>query len=146
MDCVFDFLTSTHTYLTEMNLANVKIMVVEDDSLMRTFTVNTLKRLGVGQIKECADGTAALKLALSFEPDLVLTDIHMQPMDGLEFVQKLRSRTEAALENIKVIFMSADSSRETLNSALPLGVVAYIVKPPRLADLKNKIEAALSEV
>jgi len=41
--------------------------------------------------------------------------------------------------------MSADSSRETLSAALPLGVSAYIVKPPRLADLKSKIEAALAE-
>jgi AmiR/NasT family two-component response regulator len=42
--------------------------------------------------------------------------------------------------------MSADSSRETLNAALPLGVVAYIVKPPRLGDLKNKIEAAIADL
>ncbi len=57
-------------------------------------------------------------------------------------MEKLRARE--GLGGTQVIFMSADSSRETLNAALPLGVDAYIVKPPRLPDLKNKIEAALS--
>lgn len=126
-----------------MNISDARIMVVEDDPLMRTFTVNTLKRLGVVQLHECGDGTAALKAAGAFRPDIILTDIHMQPMDGLAFVQKLRSSPSAALESTQVIFMSADSSRETFSAALPLGVAAYIVKPPRLADLKNKIEAAL---
>ncbi len=126
-----------------MNLSDAKILVVEDDALMRTFTVGTLKRLGIEQIQECEDGTAALRQAKAFQPDLILTDIHMKPMNGLEFVQKLRSMPGASLGQIKVIFMSADSSMDTLNATLPLGVSAYIVKPPRLTDLKNKIESAL---
>jgi two-component system chemotaxis response regulator CheY len=128
-----------------MNLSDAKILVVEDDALMRTFTVKTLQRLGVVHIQECADGTAALKLAKGFRPDLILTDIHMKPMNGLDFVQSLRSSSSPALEQIQVIFMSADSSVDTLNATMPLGVAAYIVKPPRLADLKNKLESALSE-
>jgi CheY-like chemotaxis protein len=63
-------------------------------------------------------------------------------MDGLEFVKRLNSSPG---NHARVIFMSADSSRETFSAALPLGVVAYIVKPPRLTDLKNKIEAALAQ-
>lgn len=126
-----------------MNLSDAKILVVEDDPLMRTFTVNTLKRLGIAHIQECADGTAALRQAQAFQPDLILTDIHMKPMDGLEFVQKLRRMPGSSLGQIQVIFMSADSSMDTLNATLPLGVAAYIVKPPRLTDLKNKIETAL---
>lgn len=109
---------------------------------MRTFILNVLKRIGVVHFHECVDGTAALKAVNTFHPDLILTDIHMKPMDGLEFVKRLNSSPS---HNIRVIFMSADSSRETLSAALPLGVAAYIVKPPRLADLKSKIEAALAE-
>jgi CheY-like chemotaxis protein len=129
-----------------MNLSEAKIMVVEDDPLMRTFTVNLLRRLGIVHFQESADGTAALLAAASFQPDVVLTDIHMQPMDGLEFVKRLSRTRHMATEKMCVIFMSADSSRETLNAALPLGVVAYIVKPPRLSELKSKIEAALADL
>ncbi|MCF8157068.1 MAG: response regulator [Rhodoferax sp.] len=124
-----------------MNLSDARVMVVEDDPLMRTFTVNLLKRLGIVHLQESTDGTAGLKAASAFRPDVVLTDIHMKPMDGLEFVKRLNS---SAGNHARVIFMSADSSRETLSAALPLGVVAYIVKPPRLVDLKQKIEAALA--
>jgi CheY-like chemotaxis protein len=126
-----------------MNLSDAKILLVEDDALMRSFTTNLLKRLGIVHIHECADGTTALKAASTFQPDLILTDIHMKPMDGLQFVKRLNS---SANSHIRVIFMSADSSRETLSAALPLEVVAYIVKPPRLADLKNKIEVAIADL
>ena len=118
-------------------------MVVEDDALMRTFILNVLKRLGVVHVHECADGTAALKAVNTFQPDLILTDIHMKPMDGLEFVKRLNSSPS---HHIRVILMSADSSRETFSAALPLGVAAYIVKPTRLTDLTSKIESALRDV
>lgn len=127
-----------------MNLANAKVLVVEDDPLMRTFTVNTLNRMGVTNVQEAADGSEGLKKATSFLPDVIVTDIHMQPMNGLEFVQRLRSAPHPALGNIKVILMSADSSPGTLNSAVPLGVSAYVLKPPRLSELKNKLESALN--
>jgi CheY-like chemotaxis protein len=129
-----------------MKLSDAKIMVVDDDPLMRTFTVNLLKRLGMVHFHECSDGATALKAAGTYQPDVVLTDIHMQPMNGLEFVEKLSSARHIPTDRMRVIFMSADSSRETLSAALPLGVVAYIVKPPRVGDLKNKIEEALADL
>jgi DNA-binding response OmpR family regulator len=67
-------------------------------------------------------------------------------MDGLEFVKRLSRTRRVATDRVRIIFMSADSSRETLNAALPLGVVAYIVKPPRMAELKSKMEAALADL
>ena len=110
---------------------------------MRTYTVETLKRLGIVNIKECEDGSSALSFLSQFKPDVILTDVHMKPMNGLEFVKALRRLHGAAAARTHVIFMSADSSQETLGSALPLGIKGYIVKPPRLTDLKAKIEAAL---
>lgn len=128
-----------------MLISNAKVLLVEDDPLMREFTLGMLLRLGVGQVKDCADGTAALREVAVFQPDLVLTDVHMAPMSGLEFVRKLSRMTRSAGDHFKVIMMSADSSRETLSEALPLGVHAYIVKPPRLSDLKVKFESALRD-
>nr|WP_315490860.1 response regulator [uncultured Rhodoferax sp.] len=126
-----------------MLLSDAKILVVEDDPLMRTFTANMLTRLGISHLKECVDGTAALREVPKFQPDVIVTDIHMKPMGGLEFVKKLGQLSKTGGDQFKVILMSADSSRETLSEALPLGVHAYIVKPPRLSDLKSKIESAL---
>lgn len=80
---------------------------------------------------------------MKFRPALILSDIHMQPMSGLEFVRKLRAIANPRTSATKVIFMSADASKETLGEALPLGILGYIIKPPRIEAVKAKIEAAL---
>ena len=126
-----------------MNFNFARILVVDDDDVMRTFVVNSLRRLGLQQIETAVDGRTALQTIVSFQPSLVLTDIHMQPMDGLEFVRQLRAHSNPVVNTMKVIFMSADASTATLKDAMPLGTYGYIVKPPRLDTLKAKIEAAL---
>lgn len=125
-----------------MKLSFARIMVVEDDSVMRSFVVNSLRRMGIQTIETCADGESALAQLEVFKPDLILTDIHMEPMDGLEFVRKLRL-FPSSLRNTRVIFMSSDASSGTLAEALPLGTLGYIVKPPRLETLQAKLELAL---
>ncbi len=126
-----------------MKVTLARILVVDDDEVMRTFVVNSLRRIGIQAIEVAADGASALRTMVSFKPDLVLTDIHMQPMDGLEFVQHLRQHSNPMIKNMKVIFMSADASTETLEQALPLGTFGYIVKPPRPETLQTKLEQAL---
>ncbi|MBT9507508.1 response regulator [Rhodoferax sp.] len=126
-----------------MKVAGARVLIVEDDAVMRTFMENSLRRMGIHSIETCVDGLSALTLLAKFKPDLILTDVHMQPMGGLEFVKKLRSASNAAVKNIKVIFMSADASAETIGEALPLGILGYIVKPPRLEALRAKMEQAL---
>lgn len=126
-----------------MNLTDARILVVEDDPTMRSFTTKVLNRLGVVHVEESADGTEALAQVVSFQPDLILTDVHMKPMSGLEFVKTLRNLPDPEAKKTRVIFMSADSSQQTLGAALPLGIMGYIVKPPRLDDMKTKIENAL---
>ena len=126
-----------------MNITLARVLVVDDELAMREFVVNALRRIGIQTIENCADGAQALKVAAQFKPDLILTDIHMQPLDGLEFVRVLRRHPNAELRHTKVIFMSADASRETLEEALPLGTFGYIVKPPRIETLQAKLEQAL---
>ncbi len=126
-----------------MNLMLAKVLVVDDDEVMRTFVVNSLRRLGIQSIETATDGVSAMRTMASFKPNLVLTDIHMKPMDGLEFVQRLRDHANPLINEMKVIFMSADASSATLQEAMPLGTFGYIVKPPRLDTLKAKIELAL---
>ena len=126
-----------------MNLMLARVLVVDDDEVMRTFVVNSLRRLGIQGIETAVDGASALRAMVAFRPNLVLTDIHMEPMNGLEFVQQLRGHSNPLISEMKVIFMSADASSATLGEAMPLGTYGYIVKPPRLETLKTKIELAL---
>ncbi len=91
-----------------------------------------------------ADGASATRELAELKPDLIITDVHMQPMGGIEFVRSLRGSPHSQLANISVIFLSADSSAVTVGAALPLGVAGYLVKPPSLAALDAKIELALN--
>ena len=126
-----------------MNLMLVRVLVVDDDEVMRTFVVNSLRRLGFQSIETATDGASALRAIVTFKPNLVLTDIHMKPMNGLQFVQTMRANANPLVKDMKVIFMSADASSATLQEAMPLGTFGYIVKPPRLDTLQAKIELAL---
>lgn len=130
--------------LLKMKITSARILVVDDDAVMRNYVVNTLRRMGIQTIETCVDGSTALEFVKSFKPDLVLTDVHMAPLNGIEFVRQLRALPDLALRKTRVIFMSADSSSGTLTEALPLGTFGYIVKPPRPETLQAKLELALN--
>jgi CheY-like chemotaxis protein len=120
-------------------------VVVEDEKVMSTFILNSLRRIGILDLYAFADGGTALREVVRLKPDLILTDIHMQPVGGIEFVKQLRSLPNNQLSNTKGIFLSADSSASTVGEVRPLGVAGYMVKPPSLNALAAKIEAALRD-
>lgn len=126
-----------------MDIKSARVVVVDDENIMRTFILNSLRRLGILDLYAFEDGASALREVIKLKPDLILTDIHMQPVGGLEFVRQLRALPNNQLSNTKVIFLSADSSMATVGEAMPLGVSGYIVKPPALNALATKIENAL---
>ncbi len=126
-----------------MDIKRARIFVVEDEKVMSTFIMSSLRRIGILDLYAFEDGTAALREVVKLKPDLILTDIHMKPMGGIEFVRRLRSSSNNQLSNTKVIFLSADSTPATVGEVLPLGVAGYMVKPPALGALAAKIEQAL---
>ena len=126
-----------------MDIKRARIVVVEDERVMSTFILNNLRRIGILDLYAFTDGSSALREVVRLKPDLILTDVHMKPVGGIEFVKQLRALPNNQLSNIKVIFLSADSSPATVGEVLPLGVAGYMVKPPSLANLAAKIEAAL---
>ena len=128
-----------------MDIKRARVVVVEDEKVMSTFVLNSLRRLGILDLYAFSDGASVLKEISKLKPDLIITDVHMEPMGGIEFVRELRGLADNRVCNTKVIFLSADSRAATVGEALPLGVVGYIVKPPSLAALIAKIELALKD-
>lgn len=129
--------------MTAVIFSRLRVLIVDDEVVMRTFVAELLHQLGVHQMHEAAEGKAALVEAIRFQPDLVLCDIHMEPVGGLDFVRQLRALPNALVSHIPVILMTADQSKETLSEALPLGIKGYIIKPPSLEAMKLRIKAAL---
>jgi CheY-like chemotaxis protein len=127
-----------------MDMKRARVLVVEDEKIMSTFILGNLRRMGILDLYAFENGAAALREIATLKPDLILTDVHMEPMGGIEFVRNLRASAHSQIANTPVIFLSADSSAVTVGEALPLGVAGYIVKPPSLAALAAKIELALN--
>jgi CheY-like chemotaxis protein len=128
-----------------MDIKRARVFVVDDESVMRTFILNSLRRIGILDLFAYEDGAAALKEVGKHKPDLILTDVHMEPVGGIELVRQLRALPNNQISNTKVIFLSADSSMATVGEAMPLGVAGYLVKPPSLNALAAKIEQALRD-
>ncbi|QTN28937.1 response regulator [Rhodoferax sp. AJA081-3] len=126
-----------------MDIKRARILVVEDEKVMSTFILNNLRRIGILDLYAFPDGGSALREVSRLKPDLILTDIHMQPVGGIEFVRQLRALPNNQVSNTKVIFLSADSSPATVGEVLPLGVAGYLLKPPSVNALAAKIEGAL---
>lgn len=101
------------------------VLLVEDDSLSRKGIAQALKDAGLTVI-EASNGQEGLKQALANHPDVILTDLRMPMMDGLEMVAKLREDQWGA--GVPIIIMTTDESTDSVNQALAAGVTTYLAK------------------
>lgn len=119
------------------------VLVVEDQDVVRTIVIQLLKRLGVGTVLQCANGAEALEMLEKTIPDLILCDIKMKPVDGLEFLHNVRSGLAGPDPYLPIIFLTSASDQDTVKAAIDGEIDAYIVKPVSSADLKAKILGVL---
>lgn len=116
-----------------------RILVVEDESIIRIDIIESLRGFGYDVVGEAADGEAAVAMATQLRPDLVVMDVKMPKMDGISAAEKMHQGRIAP-----VLLLTAFSQKELVERASEAGVVAYIVKPFTPADLLPAVEIALS--
>lgn len=119
-------------------------LVVEDDAFQRSLIVQALKVIGLASVREAGDGEAGLKACMARLPDLIVCDIEMTPMGGLDFLRALRRTRSGAVRSIPIVFLSSHAESDTVREAIAAGVDAFIVKPPTLRTLKSRIDAVLA--
>lgn len=117
---------------------NMKILVVDDFSTMRSIIKNLLHELGFDNTAEADDGETALPMLQSGEFDFLVTDWYMPGMDGLTLLKTLRS--DERLSDLPVLMVSAEAKRELIATAVDAGVDGYVIKPFTAATLQQKIE------
>jgi len=116
----------------------MRVVVVEDESLIRMDVVATLQEAGYEVVGEGADGEEAIKLATELEPDLVVMDIKMPKLDGISAAEKI------AELKIPVVLLTAFSQSDLVARAAEAGAMAYVTKPFKPTDLLPAIQIALS--
>jgi response regulator NasT len=118
---------------------SVRVVLADDESIIRMDLKEMLSSLGYVVVGEAGDGLSAVNRARELRPDLVIMDIQMPEMDGIDAARAL---TE---ENIApVLLLTAYSQHDLIERAKQAGVVGYIVKPFRESDLAPAIEVALA--
>lgn len=115
-----------------------RIIVAEDESLIRMDIVSTLTEAGYEVVAEASDGEEAIAKATELLPDLVVMDVKMPKMDGISAAKKL------AELRIPVVMLTAFSDSDIISSASDAGAMAFVVKPFSPADLLPSIAIALS--
>lgn len=124
---------------TESPSAPRRVVVAEDESLIRLDIVEILRDNGFDVVGEAGDGEAAVALATELKPDLVVMDVKMPKLDGISAAERLAKNHIAP-----VVLLTAFSQKELVERASEAGAMAYVVKPFTPNDLLPAIEIALS--
>jgi two-component system chemotaxis response regulator CheY len=116
-----------------------RVLIVDDSSVMRKIVGRSLRQAGLEilEVLEASNGSEALTLVKENSLDLILSDINMPLMDGLEFVRQLR-RIESA-KHIPVIMITTEAGEAHVVQALSLGASGYIRKPFTPEQIKERV-------
>ena len=118
---------------------SMPVLVVDDYKMMIRIIRNLLKQLGIANVDEAGEGTAALDMMRQKSYGLVISDWNMEPMTGYELLREVRA--DDRLSRTPFIMVTAESKTENVIAAKKAGVNNYIVKPFNAATLKAKIDA-----
>lgn len=116
-----------------------RVVVAEDEALIRLDVVEMLREAGYDVVGEAGDGEQAVRLAEEHRPDLVVMDVKMPVLDGISAAERIAGDRLAP-----VVLLTAFSQRELVERARDAGAMAYVVKPFTAADLLPALEIAVS--
>ena len=119
------------------NVPAPRILVAEDETLIRMDLVEMLTEAGYEVVAEANNGEEAIALAIEHKPDLAILDVQMPVLDGISAAEKI-------IAIAPVLMLTAFSQRELVDRARDAGVMAYVVKPFTISDLVPAIEIAIS--
>ena len=117
---------------------DLKILIVDDFSATRTILINQLSNLGYSNTVVSEDGFSALARLKSALFDLVVTDLSMSDMSGLDLLKKIR--TDSELKHIPVLMITSEDFQGNIISAIKAGLNDYIIRPFEEHTFKQKLE------
>jgi len=117
----------------------LRILIAEDEYIVLMGLKEVLENLGYSVIAEATNGKQAVEYALEYEPDLLIIDINMPILDGIEAIRKINRKI-----NIPAIITTGYNEKELIKRANDAGVFYYLVKPVDEIELKPAIEIVMS--
>jgi two-component system chemotaxis response regulator CheY len=123
----------------------VNVLIVDDSSSMRSVIKKTIKVSGfdVGKFLEAADGKEAMQVLTDEWVDILLTDINMPNMNGLELIGEMKK--DEVLRSIPVVMVTTEGSKRRVQEAMEVGARGYIMKPFLPEEIKRTLHTILGE-
>jgi two-component system chemotaxis response regulator CheY len=120
-------------------MSEIRALIVDDSSVMRKIVERALRQAGLTTmvVFEAGSGTEGLDVLKAKQVDLILSDINMPSMDGLEFVRQIRAQNLAA--GVPVVMITTESSEEHVKQAIQAGARGYIRKPFTAEQVKERV-------
>jgi two-component system chemotaxis response regulator CheY len=130
----------------EPGMSELRTLIVDDSSVMRKIVERSLRQAGLDPlvVLEAGSGVEGLELLRTQKVDLILSDINMPSMDGLEFLRQLRAQNLAP--GVPVVMITTESSMEFVQQAIQAGAQGYIRKPFTAEQVKERVLPLLNAV
>jgi CheY-like chemotaxis protein len=122
-----------------LKLEKLSVLVVEDTAPMRKLIVSVLESLGVGTVYTASDGREGFEQFQRLNPDIIITDWLMQPVDGIEFIRTVRTHMSSPNRTVPIIIITGYSAITRVIQARDHGVTEFLVKPFTANDLAKRI-------
>lgn len=126
-------------------LNSVKILLIDDMRPMLTLTKSVLNIFGFKEVFTASNGDEAFEMVVQHDPDLIITDWMMEPVNGLEFTERLRRDPMTPNPYVPVIMMTGFSSKLRVEQARDAGITEFLMKPFTSRDLYNRIHLIIEK-
>src|SRR5581483_2792291 len=120
-------------------ISHLAVLVVEDVRATRVIVRTILRSFGIYDVVEAADGQEALTVLGQRHIDVVITDLCMEPMDGVEFIKRLRTPRNGLNPYVPVLMVSAHTEVTRVREAVAAGVTEFLAKPITPAGLEQRL-------
>ena len=126
------------------DMANLVVMIVDDNDHMRRLLRSILEALSISQVREAANGMVALNDSKLMVPDVIITDIMMEPLNGLEFTRMLRDDPSHPATRVPVLMVTGFSEKQHVEAARDAGVTEFLAKPVTVKGVGARLESLLN--
>ena len=128
-----------------LRLNKLNFLVVEDILPMRNLLVSVLESMGAGKVVTAEHGGQGFSQFLRFNPDIVITDWLMEPVDGITLIKNIRSHPSSTNRMVPIILITGYSAASRVKQARDMGVTEFLVKPFTGEDLAKRISHIINK-
>jgi CheY-like chemotaxis protein len=126
-----------------MGMESISVLIVEDNAHMRTVLLQVVRAVGVGKVLLANDGAQALQTIREQDIDILITDLAMEPFDGIDLIRLIRNSPSSAKPMLPVLMITGHMTLNRVQQARDAGVTEFLSKPISVKLVMDRLEAII---